>query len=125
MRGSGSASAQTLGARLKFGLEGFAQLVSANEIAHSATSRIDMDRSVIDSLDADCGCADSVNAGLALAGLGERVVSAELDGGVKGGDLLLGVVKLRLQALDPPCLNPTPEGERGTEAGKDAGHHLR
>ena len=84
-----------------------------------------MDRSVIDSLDADGGGASFSNAGGALAGLGEGVFSAEFDGGVKGGDLLLGVMKLGLQALDPPCLNPTPEGERGTEAGKDAGHHLR
>lgn len=77
-----------------------------------------MDRSVIDSLDADCGCAGGVNADGALAGLFRGVIPAELDGGLQGFVGLLLVVQFGSEPFDAPRLAGAYQGE---DAASDQG----
>jgi len=102
-------------------LEGVAQLVSANDAAHSTALRIDIDRPFDDALDGAGGLAGGVDAGGALVGCRLGVAVGRLDTLGQHDGLSLGRGQLALYPIEAPRLDPGEEqgqrecGEKGAD----------
>lgn len=104
------------------GLNGFAQLVSSNKLAHSAAFRIDMDRPFDDALNGAGGLAGGRDGGLAaIVGLLSRQ-AGDIQLLSQGGSLVLGIVQFGLQAVDAPGLD-AGEDRRGEQGGEEGAGH--
>lgn len=104
------------------GLNGFAQLVSSNKLAHSAAFRIDMDRPFDDALNGAGGLAGGRHGGLAaIVGPLSRQVGVIQQLG-QGDGLILGLGQFGLQAVDAPGLD-AGEGRCGEQGGEQGADH--